>query len=1080
MDIIVKMGLSDQIARSQLVPPRWRKDVLLRARLETRFLAVQDYPITIVQAGTGYGKSTALSSLIKNENQMFWYSVAEEDRDPLLFFGKLMLSFDQFGNQWGKTAIEKFEKNGSRISPDSLIPIINALMAGLEKESVLVIDDYHLIIDVPEINMLLERLVDFCPPKLHIVISTRKMPDSDAFNRWRVKGQMLIISRSDLAFRTEEIFALFNDQYKYEITMEEAQILASETEGWAIALQMIWQSLQSGVTTSIVDIASRKQPTLEALFNYLAQEVYSRQSSELQHFLVVSSVLRLLDAQICNELLNIDVSDAYLKYLHDNGLFLVSSSNGVFRYQHLFLRFLQSLAKTDQNNWWELNHKAASIYEQRNNFEEMLYHLVEAQEFDEASDLIERIGQNILSVGRLESLLSWIRLLPQDNLSRRPGLLLLLGDIWRLKADFDQALENYSKAESLFQLKDDTLGRSRALRGQAQVYLDTVRPLKADSLLEEALNLIDFHSSKEEAAAIFLQLAENKVNSGEPERAIALLEEEHLLNSENQSTEYFLESRAFLRTGQLDQAKKMLESMAEEENSLENQRPQRFHRETMLLLSLVNSMQGDAEQAYENANKGIKIGKQLNSDYVVAVGNMRLGHALSLLADKPWNDKDVERAINCYRKAIEIFKPYKVSKIHVEPLWGISKAYGYRGELELAEENATQALNFAEQAGDGWIANLARINLGASYAIYRQNDKANYLLNQSLRGFEQVGDVFCSTAARFWLAMNEFWFGNLNLALDYLQQCLKIAIEKNFDYLFTKRTQLGLKDVSTVVPLLIEAREHGIEKEYVVKLLASFGLSDLKDHPGYSLYVRTLDSFMVWRGETPITAHEWQREKARQLFQLLITYKEQSMNRDVIIDRLWPDLDPDSAVRDFKVALNALNRALEPDRPSKAQPFFIIRTDNGYRINPLAKVFTDYEEFEELASSSDIKKMQAAIDLYQSDYLADCDLDERSYNQREKLRQTYLITAERLANQYLNIGKHEEALTVSQKILEKDNCWESAYRIMMQIYANMGNRAQIFNVYRKCEQTLQEELAITPSHETQELMKRLTSTRSSY
>ena len=40
------------------------------------------------------------------------------------------------------------------------------------------------------------------------------------------------------------------------------------------------------------------------------------------------------------------------------------------------------------------------------------------------------------------------------------------------------------------------------------------------------------------------------------------------------------------------------------------------------------------------------------------------------------------------------------------------------------------------------------------------------------------------------------------------------------------------------------------------------------------------------------------------------------MQREQIADLLWPELDAEAAIRDFKVALNALNRALEPARPT--------------------------------------------------------------------------------------------------------------------------------------------------------------------
>lgn len=57
------MPLQDLVIRSQLIPPRQRRGVLRRPRLEAALAGVLDYPITVVHAATGYGKSTALAAL---------------------------------------------------------------------------------------------------------------------------------------------------------------------------------------------------------------------------------------------------------------------------------------------------------------------------------------------------------------------------------------------------------------------------------------------------------------------------------------------------------------------------------------------------------------------------------------------------------------------------------------------------------------------------------------------------------------------------------------------------------------------------------------------------------------------------------------------------------------------------------------------------------------------------------------------------------------------------------------------------------------------------------------------------------
>ena len=95
----------------------------------------------------------------------------------------------------------------------------------------------------------------------------------------------MTITRADLAFSMAEIEALFREQYDYPLSPEQAQALAAETEGWVIALQMVWQGLQSGAAPDLDAVLGRLPSSLEALFDYLAQEVLTRQPPAVQRFL---------------------------------------------------------------------------------------------------------------------------------------------------------------------------------------------------------------------------------------------------------------------------------------------------------------------------------------------------------------------------------------------------------------------------------------------------------------------------------------------------------------------------------------------------------------------------------------------------------------------------------------------------------------------------------------------------------------------------------------------------------------------------------------------------------------------------
>ncbi len=317
------------------------------------------------------------------------------------------------------------------MTPAALTPLLNILTIGLDEEAVLVLDDYHLVANVlPEIAALVERLVDYLSPRLHLVISSRYLPAFPAVIRWRVKGQLLNITGAYLAFTVGEIEALFREQYGYPISPEQAKALATETEGWAIALQMVWQGLQSGGVPDLDAVLGlwslsrdkgRLPSSLDVLFDYLAQEVLARQPPVMQRFLLSTSMLRQMNGLGCDCLQEAQGSATTLR-------------------------------------------------------------LLEAQEHSAVAQLLEEIGAGLVRLGRLDSLSTWIARLPKELRMAHPGLELLLGDVFRLRAHFDEALDQYAAAECRYLEDGDRLGRSQALGSQAQVYLDMVRPLRADTM----------------------------------------------------------------------------------------------------------------------------------------------------------------------------------------------------------------------------------------------------------------------------------------------------------------------------------------------------------------------------------------------------------------------------------------------------------------------------------------------------------------------------------------------------------------------------------------------------------------------
>src|SRR5450756_1935093 len=83
----------ETILQTKLNPPRPPRSTLVRPRIDALLRDALDYRVTIVQAGTGYGKSTALANLADGTTPLFWYSASEGDADPQQFLAHLIAAF---------------------------------------------------------------------------------------------------------------------------------------------------------------------------------------------------------------------------------------------------------------------------------------------------------------------------------------------------------------------------------------------------------------------------------------------------------------------------------------------------------------------------------------------------------------------------------------------------------------------------------------------------------------------------------------------------------------------------------------------------------------------------------------------------------------------------------------------------------------------------------------------------------------------------------------------------------------------------------------------------------------------------
>ncbi len=1070
------------ILQTKLTPPPLPARTLIRPRLTGRLLEALDYPLTLVQAGMGYGKSTALAALSSAGHPLAWYTLEREDADPTLFLQYLLRSLRRLcptlPEETIATVLEEVGSSDEARWETCLTLLLNTLSGETRPPSLLILNDAHHLEKAPSVLRLLDRFITHRPPWLHFLIATRRALPFPSLLAWRMKGEVLEITQSELAFTPAEVAALFAEVYQLPLTDEQVERLTQQTEGWAIALQVVWQMVRSGAASSITQALDMLPASGEQFFTYLMQEVMAQLPYAWQNFLKRTAVLRELRAEVCDCLVGEARSAATLRDLLNQGLFISEVAPGRYRYQPLFRKFLLNSLSAEEEK--ASHRQAAACLQRYREQEEALEHLFRAGEEASAAQILEDMGARLVRNGQLERLERWLHQFSPETLAAHPRLLSYLGDVARLRSRFPEALAWYRQAQQHARQLGQVSALAQALRGQARVYLDTVNPSQAEALLEEALRISDGLEDRQARANLLELLAENRLNLGRPEEAEALRAQAQALRNEGPNEEE-LPVRVLLRTGQLEAARRILEARAEIERQTPVLRP-RAHRETLLLLSLVHAFEGNAEEAYRCAVAGTERGQALASPFITGVGLMRQGHAW-LISEAP---DAYERACQCYRETIKLSDALAVPRLKAEAYWGLCRAHGFQGLLDAAQNAAEQGLSLTRQAGDVWVGALIQLSLGASYVLAERYPLGQAVLTQALEAFHSCGDHYGEAVTRLWLSLLAWETGD-SLRLKREGEALQQVIQAhNYSYLFTRRTLLGPPDVRRLVPLLLALREQPQQHAFADTLLEALHLRQVEVHPGYQLRVQTLGAFRVWRGREEIAPQAWRRESAKQLFQVLLSYRGQRLERDQIIELLWPEQDPETGARDFKVALSTLFKALEPRRAPNAPSAYIVREGTLYGLRPHADMWLDVVEFEQLIKQAQARFSSApaesltlyhqALTLYVGDFLQESPYAPWSLEERERLRLLYLRSAERMAALLAQARRWEEVLALTEAMLNRDACWERAYQFQIEAYLAQGARAQALRAYQRCVERLRDELQVAPSPATLALGRRIQQT----
>ena len=238
--------------------------------------------------------------------------------------------------------------------------------------------------------------------------------------------------------------------------------------------------------------------------------------------------------------------------------------------------------------------------------------------------------------------------------------------------------------------------------------------------------------------------------------------------------------------------------------------------------------------------------------------------------------------------------------------------------------------------------------------------------------------------------------------------------------------------------------------------------------------IRVLGGFGVDRGGLPVDGRVWRLRKARTVVKMLALAPEQRLHRDVLLEALWPDRAPVSAVNNLHQALHVARRVLAGDEPSNGllelRDDFVVLLADGL-------VEVDVRTFERLAAvgraSGDLADLRAAVGAYAGDLLPEDRFEDWAVGPREELRVTFCDLLVDLADAAAEAGHEVEALDALQRALAIDPLQERAVRSVMLRHAAMGRSSEALAQYERLRGELRTTYGTDPDPETQRVYRDL-------
>ncbi len=259
----------------------------------------------------------------------------------------------------------------------------------------------------------------------------------------------------------------------------------------------------------------------------------------------------------------------------------------------------------------------------------------------------------------------------------------------------------------------------------------------------------------------------------------------------------------------------------------------------------------------------------------------------------------------------------------------------------------------------------------------------------------------------------------------------------------------------------------------------SLGVTAVRAGNDALLRVQLLGPVRAWLGQRELDLGAPQQ---RAVFGMLAMRANRTVSRSDLIDGVWGQEPPVSAVNGVHVYVAGLRRALEPDRAHRAPGQALLADAGGYMLR-LEPGQPDTEAFSQLlaqaresGAAGDLataaRLLDAASRLWRADPLSGIP-GPWAEIERVRLRELRLNVIEESVDAMLARGRHADAATKLAGLVREHPLRERFRGQLMLALYRCERQAEALAVYAETRSVLVEELGVEPGPELRRLHERL-------